>query len=338
MLGSNLVATQRSLQIDEFSPWLGQRLDRVVQSLCGKSRKEVFGLFDHHCVLVNGAICSHPGRLSAAGDRVVLKYDAQQRYHPLPALARSPGFEIVFEDRWLLVVNKPAALLTVPTARGEKHTLLDKVSQYVRHSAQQKSRQAYTCHRLDRGVSGLLVLAKSAEISQQLRDQFALSKPEREYAALVAGHMPTEQGTFKSLLATDKNLTRFSTADEEIGQLAITHYRVVKHAGDATLVQVWLETGRRNQIRVHFAEAGHPVLGDPRYRPAEAAHRNWPYKRLALHARLLGFVHPATGQELRFESPLPAEMERFLASTAPPGKRPAQDPMEARRRRTKRNR
>jgi 23S rRNA pseudouridine1911/1915/1917 synthase len=320
-----IMSTQRSIQIDDTSPWLGQRLDRVVQALCRKSRKEVFGLFDHQCVLVNGAICSHPGRLAAAGDCVLLRYDPHRRYHPLPALARNPGFDIVFEDGYLIVVNKPAALLTVPTARGETNTLLEKASQYVRHSTKQKSRQAYMCHRLDRGVSGLLVLAKSAEISQKLRDQFAMSKPEREYAALVAGHVAAEAGTFQTLLATDKNLTRFSTADEEIGQLAITHYRVVKHVDEATLVKVWLETGRRNQIRVHFAEAGHPVLGDPRYRPDEAVHRRWPYKRLALHARLLGFVHPVTGKSLRFESPLPAEMDRFLASAAPQEERPAQD-------------
>lgn len=325
------MATQRSLEIVESSPWLGQRLDRVVQSLCGKTRREVFGLFDRQCVLINGAICSHPGRLAAAGDRVVLTYDSHQRYHPLPAPARSPGCEIVYEDRYLLVVNKPAALLTVPTERGEKNTLLDKVSQYVRHSLQHKSRQAYTCHRLDRGVSGLLVFAKTVDVSQKLRDQFALSKPEREYAALVARQMQSPEGTFESLLATDKSLTRFSTADEEIGQLAITHYRVVKHVDDATLVRVWLETGRRNQIRVHFAEAGHPVLGDPRYRPAEAAHRNWPYKRLALHARLLGFVHPVTGQKLRFESPMPAEMERFLAGGASSRKHPASSRVKKKR-------
>src|SRR5205085_10943445 len=100
-----------------------------------------------------------------------------------------------------------------------------------------------------------------------------LSKPEREYIALVAGRVENERGTFQSLLATDKDLNRFSTEDEAIGQLAITHYRVISRLADATLVQVRLETGRRNQIRVHFAEAGHPVLGDPRYQPELAAHR-----------------------------------------------------------------
>jgi 23S rRNA pseudouridine1911/1915/1917 synthase len=114
------------------------------------------------------------------------------------------------------------------------------------------------------------------------------------------------------LLATNKDLTRFSTDDETIGQLAITHYRVVAYLDGATLMQVRLETGRRNQIRVHFAEAGHPVLGDPRYEPELAAHPRWRHERLALHARLLGFEQPITAQPLRFESPLPNEMEQFL--------------------------
>src|SRR5262249_52015609 len=159
--------------------------------------------------------------------------------------------------------------------------------EYVRHVG--KARGAYSVHRLDRGVSGLLVFGKTPEIVRQLKDQFAASKPEREYVAIVAGQMRQQHGTFESLLATDKDLTRFSTDDETIGQLAITTFRVVKMLGAATLVQVRLETGRRNQIRVHFAEAGHPVLGDPRYEPERAAHRRWPHKRLALHARLLGF-------------------------------------------------
>jgi 23S rRNA pseudouridine1911/1915/1917 synthase len=158
-----------------------------------------------------------------------------------------------------------------------------------------------------------LVLGKTQEIVHELKDQFAASKPEREYIAIVAGQMERPSGTFESLLATDKDLNRFSTDDEEIGQLAITHYRVISVLSDTTLVQVRLETGRRNQIRVHFAEAGHPVLGDQRYRPEAAAHRHWPHKRLALHARLLGFEHPVTDQPLRFEAALPTEMERFIA-------------------------
>jgi len=185
----------------------------------------------------------------------------------------------------------------------------------VRHVA--KGRGAFAVHRLDRGVSGLLVFGKTQDIVRQLKDQFAASKPEREYIAVVAARLKQKHGTFESLLATDKDLNRFSTEDESIGQLAITHYRVVADLDGATLVQVRLETGRRNQIRVHFAEAGHPVLGDPRYQPELAQHPHWQHNRMALHARLLGFEHPVSGQALKFECPLPTEMEQFVRHTSP---------------------
>jgi 23S rRNA pseudouridine1911/1915/1917 synthase len=307
--------TKKSAEVIPDSPLIGQRIDRLVQELCGLSRSQVTGLFDHGCVSRNGAIIMQPAERLLAGDRIEIRYDANQRYHPKPKPRRNLGFAIVFEDKQLIVVDKPAELLTVPTRREETNTLQHKVEAYVRHVA--KGRGAFAVHRLDRGVSGLLVFGKTQQIVRQLKDQFAASKPQREYVAIVTGQLKQKEGTFESLLATDKDLNRFSTEDESIGQLAITHYRVVARLDGATLVQVRLETGRRNQIRVQFAEAGHPVLGDPRYRPELAQHPRWPYQRLALHARLLGFAHPVTGQELRLESPLPAEMERFLKHTSP---------------------
>jgi 23S rRNA pseudouridine1911/1915/1917 synthase len=305
--------TRKAATVTADSPLIGQRIDRLVQQLCGFSRSQVLGLFDHGCVSRNGTIITHAGERLAAGDRIELRYDAKQRYHPMPKARKDLGFAIVFEDKHLIVVDKPAELLTVPTRREETNTLQHKTDAYVRHVS--KASGAFAVHRLDRGVSGLLVFGKTQEIVRQLKDQFAASKPEREYVAIVAGRLKQKQGTFETLLATDKNLTRFSTDDESIGQLAITHFRVVAHLDGATLVQVRLETGRRNQIRVHFAEAGHPVLGDPRYEPEIAQHPRWPHKRLALHARLLGFDHPITGQPLRLESPLPPEIDRFLRAS-----------------------
>jgi len=306
--------THKITDVAPGSPFVGQRIDRLVQQLCGLSRSQVVGLFDRGCVSRNGATVTQPGERLAAGDQVELRYDAKQRYHPTPKPRKDIGFAIVFEDKHLIVVDKPAELLTVPTRREETNTLQHKVEAYVRHVS--KGRGAIAAHRLDRGVSGLLVFGKTQEIVRQLKDQFAASKPEREYVAVVAGQTKRKQGTFESLLATNKDLKRFSTDDESIGQLAITHYRVIADLDGATLVQVRLETGRRNQIRVHFAEAGHPVLGDPRYEPELAQHPRWPHQRLALHARLLGLEHPITGQSLRLKSPLPVEMEQFLKARA----------------------
>ncbi|WP_425615826.1 RluA family pseudouridine synthase [Anatilimnocola sp. NA78] len=303
-------ATVKHLEVDEASPYVGDRADRAVQTLCGLSRSQVNGLFDHQCVKVNGLMCDDASRRLMAGDQIELTYHAGQRYHPVNKPRRNLGFEIVFEDKHLIIVNKPAQLLTVPTKKGETNTLLDKVSNYARHVGHVKA--AFNAHRLDRGVSGLLAFGKSLEISQTIRDQFALHKPEREYIAIVAGHMKPQAGTIKTLLATDRDLNRFSTDDEEAGQLAITHFKVAEHLLDCTVMSIWLETGRRNQIRVHFAEQGHPVLGDPRYEPEAANHRHWAKTRIALHARKLGFEHPVTGEMLKFEVPLPEEMIRFI--------------------------
>jgi 23S rRNA pseudouridine1911/1915/1917 synthase len=289
-----------------------RRVDLIVRDLTGLPREQVAGLFDHYCVKLKGVLCSQPGERVQAGDQVEVQYDVHQRYHARRKPPKEIGFEVVFEDEHLIVVDKPAALLTVPTPYRERNTLIDKVTAYLR--AADKRGEAFVCHRLDRGVSGLLLFGKSLEISLQIRDQFELRKPQREYIALVRGVLTSHEGTFRSYLATDGNLNRFSTGDAEAGQLAITHFRTVTTLDDATLVQIWLETGRRNQIRVHFAEKGHPVLGDPRYQSSLAKHPRWKARRIALHARSLGFTHPVTGQSSRFESELPKEFVEFITS------------------------
>jgi 23S rRNA pseudouridine1911/1915/1917 synthase len=297
--------------VDSLSPHIDGRIDRYVQELVGESRAFVTGLFDHGCVRVNGEPASDGSRRLQAGDIVAVRYEADRRYAPKPprrAVAR--GFDVVFEDEHMLVVEKPPELLTVPTPAGESNTLMDRVAAYVR--AQDKKLGAWVVHRLDRGVSGLLVFGKSREIAEALQEQFAARKPEREYQALLAGSLPRDAGTFESRLVTAANLTRYSTRTAREGELAITHFRVILRTAEVTHAVLRLETGRRNQIRVHCAEAGHPVLGDPRYRPDLSCGPLWRTKRMALHAATLGFAHPRTRAMLRFASELPVEMAELL--------------------------
>ena len=286
------------------------RADHVVQTLTSLSHSKMRGLFDHGCVTVNGQPCVQAGMRVKSGDQVDVCYDPQQGYPEKKRKWADRAFSIVYEDQHIIVVNKSANVLTVATDHGERNTLVSRISHYLKHSGQQ--REAFVAHRLDRGVSGLLVFAKSPAILRILQDQFKQRKPERLYIAIVAGILKPSTGTFRSYLKSGDNLNQFSTRKESQGQLAITHYRVLKELRDTTVVEVQLETGRRNQIRVHFAEHGHPVLGDGRYRRKEAMHDRWPTKRIALHAISLGLEHPVTGERLQFESVVPNSMKRFI--------------------------
>ncbi len=270
-------------------------------------------MVDHGCVSINGIVCSSIAKAVTVGDVVSLRYDPTQRYRPKknkPWDDRT--FSISFEDEHLIVVDKAAGTLTVPTDDGEPNTLVARVSAYLSHS--RGRRDAWLVHRLDRDVSGLLVFGKQQEIAERLIEQFRKRKPQRVYTAIVAGRISGDEGTFESDLATGKNLDRFATRPSQKTQNAITHFRVQRRMFDTTHVEVKLETGRRNQIRVHFADAGHPVLGDPRYGIKSSMHPRWKRKRIALHAGSLGFDHPVSGEPLKFDSPLPRAIAKFLAA------------------------
>lgn len=288
----------------------GERLDLTVQALTGASRAIVRGMFDHGCVTLNGDPCTSPGKPGARGDVVEVTWDPQQRYKAQPT--RVPQrFQIAFEDQHLIVVEKPAGLLTVETSRGGEETLFGDLGRYLSRGPR-ITRPPFVVHRLDRDTSGLLVFGKTHRVAEALSDQFKARKPEREYVAIVAGRLPDDAGTFRSFLTTSKELREYSTTTPGEGKLAVTHYRVETRLQDTTVVRVNLETGRRNQIRVHFADDRHPVLGDMRYSTDRAAHPLWQEKRLALHALTLGFMHPVTRRRLQFTSDLPEAFHAFL--------------------------
>jgi 23S rRNA pseudouridine1911/1915/1917 synthase len=274
------------------------------------SRREIRGLFDHDAVTVNGRIISSGHVRLREGDSVEVTYDPHRRYHPIkPAPRGGAGFRRVFEDGHLIVVDKAAGILSVPTLRGEQNTLVDLIA---RHLARGRPRRPIAVHRLDRETSGLLVFAKDRGVAEILMEQFRRHEPERIYIAVVAGDLVPDERRLESFLATNRSLTRYSTRDPGKGERAVTRYRVQARRHGATLLHVWLETGRRNQIRVHLAQEGHPVLGDRRYRPDLARHPLWPHKRLALHAAVLALRHPITGKPMRWESRAPGAFAPFL--------------------------
>ena len=207
------------------------------------------------------------------GMRVLVDGQAiMEDWHDHPTV-HNTAVRTLSAGKHLIVVDKAAGALTVPANSGETDSVMHAITRYLSHRGTRD--RAQPVHRLDRGASGLLIFGKNREIAAELQKQFEERMAEREYMAIVNGHLPHETGTFESYITTSQSLQQYSTTKPGEGQLAITHYRAVDVARGATFVRVWLETGRRNQIRVHFAEAGFPVLGDPRYRPDGSAHPHW---------------------------------------------------------------
>jgi 23S rRNA pseudouridine1911/1915/1917 synthase len=302
---------EQNFIVSERIPAPARNLLAVLQSVLKLPKNQCLQIIQDGGVVVNGKSRTKAHFVVDSGDRIHVQW------LPQPVQLKSQGkrasaletFSVVYDDQDLLVVHKPANLLTVPTPHRESRTLQSLVTNHLKKTG--SGDQAYCVHRLDRGVSGLLVFAKSIAIAEQIRDQFADRKPERQYVAIVAGRWTKDHGTIRSYLATDDDLNRYSTDRSDEGELAVTHFAVREQWSDASLLEVRLETGRRNQIRVHLAESQHPVLGDPRYKPQQATHWAWPYRRIALHAESLGFVHPRTEEPLSFRSSWPKEFRDF---------------------------
>lgn len=309
--------TPQRFTVSDRIPPPARRLESLVQQVTKLPRSRALEAIHSGAVSVGGRVLRRPQAMLEPGD--VIEIDASALSStpaPRELRPRRPArseVEVLFEDEHLIVVNKPPALLTVPTHYREPHTVISRLNALMKRD--DPAAEAFCVHRLDRGVSGVLVFAKTLQLAQAMRDQFADRKPCREYVAFVAGCPARNKGTIRSHLATDEHLNRYSTDDEEAGQLAITHFEVVDRwpgRGDASgvsLVSVRLETGRRNQIRVHMADQGHPVLGDLRY--GGERHPLWNWKRLALHAASLGFTHPVTGHVMEFQALLPAEFREL---------------------------
>ncbi len=220
-------------------------------------------------------------------------------------MPRPQRFRIVYEDPHLLVVDKPAGLLTVPVPGTRARNLQDLLNRYL----ESQKRTARAAHRIDRYTTGLVVFAKGRRAWEGLVAQFRAHTPERVYLAVVRGRLEEDAGTLRHRLELTRDGFRQRVV-ERGGTLAVTHYRVLERFADATLVEVRLETGLKNQIRVQFRAAGHPLVGDRHYAWEEEGRTR--LGRQALHAWKLGFDHPVTGKPLRFESPLPRDLEALL--------------------------
>jgi 23S rRNA pseudouridine1911/1915/1917 synthase len=249
-------------------------------------------------VSVNGKVCVVAARQVQAGDVIEIGP------RTVPAKLTG-GIEVLYEDGDLLLVYKPTGLLTVATIGERDQTVYAHLRQYLKkHRSTQK---LYIVHRLDKLASGVLVFAKSEKVKSMLQDVFSRHEIQRKYWAIVEGVVSKDQGTIQSHLAEDKTLRMHSTDDIKRGKPAITHFRVLRRLRNLTVLEVTLETGRKNQIRVHLSEMGHPIVGDRAYGSTQN-----PLGRLGLHAFYLGFMHPIRGTPLAFQTEPPPEFCRYL--------------------------
>jgi 23S rRNA pseudouridine1911/1915/1917 synthase len=303
------------------------RIDKYLAShIENSSRTKIQKAIASGCVLVNSKIIK-PNYLILPND--VIDITLSHIEEKPDVVPENIPLDIIFEDEYLLVVNKPAGMVTHPAHKNYSGTLVNALLYYIGQKSSNLSslggwERAGIVHRLDKNTSGLLVVAKDEDVHRKLSKLFFIHNIEREYWAIVWGHFNRQKGIIeKSLARSQKDRKKVVVKNE--GKLAATEYEVIKEFDFLSLVRLTLRTGRTHQIRVHMHSVGHPVFGDPDYEGRKPHGVQLTNKikeqiknlldiipRQALHAKVLGFVHPVTGKRLRFESELPEDIDRLL--------------------------
>jgi 23S rRNA pseudouridine1911/1915/1917 synthase len=296
----------------------GERLDKALSTASGLSRERIKALMGEGRIMLDGKAESQASLKPAAGTSFAIDVPEAA---PAEAVAQDIPLNIVFEDEHLIVIDKPAGLVVHPAAGNLDGTL---VNALLHHCRGQLSGiggvvRPGIVHRIDKETSGLLVVAKTNAAHEGLAKQFADHSIHRAYLAIVAGVPKPPSGTVSGHIGrSDHDRKKMAVLHplNKRGKHAVTHYRLLEALGLASLVECRLETGRTHQVRVHMSSIGHPLLGDPVY--GRNPQRLRPiltqlhFARQALHAADLGFIHPVTGEALRFESTLPADMAGLL--------------------------
>lgn len=277
-------------------------MEYLMTKLPSLGRNKIKSMLSHYQVLVDGMPVTRFDFELASEDVVtVLKYGkkvkSKERFD-LP---------IIYEDDDFIVINKPSGLLSIASDKEKEKTAYRMLNQYVRQK-DPKSR-IFILHRIDKDTSGVLVVCKNVTIRDALQKHWNERVFERGYYAIVESPMENKKGTFHTWLIENSTNLMFSSHKKGEGQEAITHYEVMEDNGSFSLLDVHIDTGRKNQIRVHLKESGHPIIGDDKYGNGVN-----PIKRLGLHAYLLSFQHPFTKKKMVFKAPIPGEFTELMHS------------------------
>lgn len=280
------------------------RIDKVLSELAPEiSRSQIKNLITDGNVTVNGKKVK-PKYKVHSGDQIVLDKPEPRSLELTP---ENIPLDIVYEDEDVIVVNKPQGMVVHPAPGHPDHTLVNALLYHSPLSTINGTFRPGIVHRIDKDTSGLLMIAKNDMAHQSLAEQLKNKTNQREYLALVYGQIKEDEGTIDAPLGRNPQ-DRKKQAVVANGRHAVTHFQVVKRYTNFTLVKCILETGRTHQIRVHMKYIGHPLVGDPLYGPRKVIGKNGQF----LHAAVLGFKHPRTGEQMRFEVPLPENFQKML--------------------------
>jgi 23S rRNA pseudouridine1911/1915/1917 synthase len=299
-----ITAEDAGSRLDKFLA-SGDRLGSRARAADGLARGKIF---------LNGreVALDDAGARLAEGDLVRVWMDRPGSSKRRPVLGGDRDLPIAYEDQAIVVLNKPAGLLAVPLERREDaRSVFEDLKHYLRRHGR---RRPFVVHRIDRDTSGLVLFAKSEKAQAQLKAQFKRHEPERIYLAIVYGHPDPAAGIWRDRMVWDTSalIQKETHPRDPRGKDAVSRYRVIEKLKGAALIEVQLETGRRNQIRLQARLRGHTLVGEQRYIYGPESLRPIAFPHQALHAFRLGFRHPADNRPLRFEAPLPDDLERLL--------------------------
>ncbi len=267
-------------------------MEFLIQKMPSQARNNIKSLLTHRQVQVDGEVVTRYNHLLQAGQEVIIHWSL------IRDEGSAAGLKIIYQDSELIVVDKPAGLLSMASDQEKEITAYRQLRDYV--SAADPEKRIFIVHRLDRDTSGVMMFAKDERIKHELQDAWKDIVIDRAYVAVVEGRISDKQGTIKSWLKETKSKLMYSSDRAGDGLEAITHYKVLQSNSKYSLLEIRLETGRKNQIRVHLKDIGHSIIGDKKYGSTTN-----PIRRLGLHAHILAFKHPVTGQVMRFETEVP---------------------------------